>query len=268
MDIRSARTILGQGFNSNENDYLLSYVLGKDRAWLYAHPEYQLGRAQSIRLRELAEKRKAGQPLAYLKGYHEFYGLNFLVNEAVLIPRPETEIAVARAIDTMPTASHLLDLGCGCGNIAIAVAYHRPDLHIVASDISKTALDVARNNAAQHRCKITWVHSDWYQNINGSFDWIIANPPYVAFGDTDADLNAIAAEPELALYAADNGTADLRSVITAAGEHLYKNGTLLVEHGSKQAETVTQLMQGAGFGRIRCLKDAALHPRYTEARRQ
>ena len=268
MDIQTARhytqTILAD--NSGESDYLLSYVLGKDRAWLYAHPEHQLSHTQSGRLSQLAEKRKTGKPLAYLRGYQEFYGLGFVVNEAVLIPRPETEIAVECAINSMPLNARLLDLGSGCGNIAVAIACHRPDVQIVASDISSGALEVAQSNAERHQCDITFVQSDWYQNISGRFDWIIANPPYIAFDDIEVDQDATAAEPDLALYAADNGISALSAVIIDAEKYLHKHGTLLLEHGCKQAGTVKQLMQHAGFEDIRCLKDVAGHPRYTMVR--
>ena len=270
MDIQRARhytqTMLAASSAVDESDYLLSHALGKDRSWLYAHSQYQLNRTQSTRLKQLVEKRKAGTPLAYLKGYREFYGLNFIVNEAVLIPRPETEIAVAQAIESMPTHARLLDLGCGCGNIAIAVAHHRPDLDIVASDVSAEALAVARNNAEQHRCKITFIQSNWYQNIDGRYDWIISNPPYIAYNDTDADKHAISAEPKLALYAGDNGIAGLKAVITGAASYLSKQGVLLVEHGYKQAEITAQLMHATGLCRIRHLKDLAQYPRYTMAR--
>ena len=251
--------------NPGDGDYLLSHILGKDRSWLYAHPEYQLNHTQSKRLRELTEKCKTGKPLAYLKGYQEFYGLDFVVNEAVLIPRPETEIAVECAINSMPPNARLLELGTGCGNIAVAIACHRLDLQIVASDISSDVLDVAQSNAERHRCDITFVQSDWYQNINGCFDWIIANPPYIASEDTDSDQDAIAAEPNLALYAEDNGIAALSTIITHAGKHLAKHGTLLVEHGYKQAEAVKHLMRRAGFEDIHCLKDIAGHSRYAMA---
>ena len=267
MDIQTARhytqTVLAK--NSGDGDYLLSHVLGKDRSWLYAHPEYQLNHAQSERLRELTEKCKAGKPLAYLKGYQEFYGLDFIVNEAVLIPRPETEIAVECAINSMPPNARLLELGTGCGNIAVAIAHHRSDLQIVASDISSDALDVAQSNAQRHQCDITFVQSDWYQNINGCFDWIIANPPYVAFDNTEADQDTITAEPDLALYAKDNGIAALSTIITYAEKHLARHGTLLVEHGYKQAKAVEHLMRRAGFEDIHCLKDIAGHSRYTIA---
>ena len=267
MDIQAARhytkTILAE--NSGDGDYLLGHVLGKDRAWLYAHPEYQLDHSQSKRLRELTEKRKSGKPLAYLRGYQEFYGLDFAVNEAVLIPRPETEIAVECAIDSMPLDARLLELGTGCGNIAIAIARHRPDLQIVASDISSNVLNVAQHNAERYRCNITFVQSDWYQNIRRCFDWIIANPPYISFDDTEADRDAIAAEPDLALYAEDNGIAALGIIIAHAKRHLGKHGTLLVEHGYKQAEAVEHLMQCADFEYTHCLKDIAGYSRYTMA---
>ena len=271
MDLRSARRYTSETLAAysvcDESDYLLSYVLGKDRAWLYAHSEYKLNRIQSKRLKQLVEKRKFGKPMAYLKGYQEFYGLNFYVNEAVLIPRPETEIAVAYAINFAPRQARLLDLGSGCGNIAIAIAYQRPDLYIVASDVSAKALEIAAKNAQLHRCNITLKHSDWYQNIDARFDWIISNPPYIAAGDPDADYRAIAAEPELALYAADHGNAGLKAVITGAHNHLQQAATLLVEHGSKQATITAQLMQTAGFRYIHSLKDASRHRRYTIARR-
>ena len=267
IDIQTARryaqAVLAD--NSGEGDYLLSYVLGKDRAWLYAHPEHQLNRALCKRLRELMEKRKNGKPLAYLKGFQEFYGLDFLVSEAVLIPRPETEIAVEWAINHMPAGARLLDLGTGCGNIAVAIAYHRHDLQTVAGDVSPSALAIAQSNAKRHQCDITFVQSDWYQNISGCFDWIIANPPYVAFDDAETDQATIAAEPDLALYAEDNGVAELSTVIAGAKGHLRKHGTLLVEHGCRQAEAVEYLMQQACFKDIRCRKDVAGHPRYTMA---
>lgn len=269
MDIQNAqhyaRTVLEPNCGIDESDYLLSHVLDKDRSWLYAHPRHKLSRTRNNRFKQLVAKRKAGKPLAYIKGYQEFYSLKFLVDETVLIPRPETEIAVACAINAIPTNARLLDLGTGCGTIAIAIACHRPDLHIVASDISPGALDIARDNAARHRCDITFVHSDWYQNINGHFDWIIGNPPYIAIDDVDADRHAISAEPKLALYAGDDGFAGLNAVITGAGKHLHKHGTLLVEHGCKQAEAVAQRMQYVAFDFIRCLKDTAQHPRYTIA---
>ncbi len=268
MDIQTARHYIQAvlDYDSGEGDYLLSHVLGKDLSWLYSHPEYQLNCAQSSRLSELTDKRKTGKPLAYLKGYREFYGLDFLVDETVLIPRPETEIAVECAINSMLPDARLLDLGTGCGNIAVAIACHRPDLHIVASDISSSALDVAQSNAQLHRCDITFVQSDWYQNINGCFDWIVANPPYIGFDDSEADRDAIAAEPDLALYAKDNGIAELSTIIIDAEQHLLKHGTLLVEHGCRQAETVERLMREAGFDDIDCLEDIAGHPRYTMAR--
>jgi len=262
---RSARAALKAVASADESDYLLAYVLARDRAWLYAHPEYRLDGAAQQHLQRLIARRKAGLPWAYLKGYQEFYGLDFAVNEEVLIPRPETEIAVAYAINSAPKDAAVLDLGSGCGAIAVAVAYHRADLRIVASDLSAEALRVARKNAARHRCKITFVCSDWYQNIAGRFDCIISNPPYVAYGDTDIDRAATAAEPRLALYAGADGSAGLRAVISGAAPHLKHSGTLLVEHGYQQAERVAGLMRAAGFWRIRCLKDNAGHRRYTLA---
>ena len=169
-----------------------------------------------------------------------------------------------RLILCQPEA-RLLDLGTGCGNIAVAIAYYRPDLQIIASDISLNALAVAQNNAKRHQCDIRFVQSDWYQNINGCFDWIIANPPYIAFDDAEADQDSIAAEPNLALYAEENGIAKLSAIIRSAKRHLPNHGTLLVEHGCKQAETVEQLMRQACFEDIRCRRDAAGHPRYTMA---
>ena len=270
MDIQSARhytrETLATYAVSDDSDYLLSYVLGKDRAWLYAHSEYKLNCTQSNRLKQLVRERKDGKPLAYLKGYREFYGLNFYVNEAVLIPRPETEIAVCYAIDCALPDSRLLDLGSGCGNIAIAIAHHRPDLHIVASDVSPQALDITKRNAQLQRCDITLKHSDWYQNIDDRFDWIISNPPYIAAQDPDADHQAISAEPKLALYAKDNGLAGLKAVIAGAKNHLNRNGTLLVEHSPKQATITAQLMRAADFEYTDTLNDGANHPRYTLAR--
>lgn len=272
MDLSVARRYIRETLvsdrSADESDYLLSHVLNKERAWLYAHSEYRLNETESTRLRQLVEKRKSGTPWAYLKGYKEFYGLQFSVSDAVLIPRPETEIAVELAINLMPANGCLLDLGTGSGNIAIAIAYHRPDLNIVAADISTDALDAARSNAKRHHRKITFVHSDWYRNIDVNtyrFDWIISNPPYIAYNDSEIDRQATDAEPELALYAEDNGIAELKTVIEGARKYLNSNGTLLVEHGYAQAEAVSQLMQSIGFAHTCCLRDTALYQRYTVA---
>lgn len=251
---------------SDESDYLICLALQQTRAWVYANSEYQPNPKEIAHLEQLVTKRVSNTPLAYLRTTQEFYSLDFEVNNHVLIPRPETEIIVAQAIALLPKQAQVIDMGTGCGNIAISIASHRPDVDITAIDISVEALNIAQRNATRHRCDIRLIQSDWYTEINEHFDCIISNPPYIAPDDCHIASSVASSEPHQALYASENGLSELRQVIEGARTHLNKGGLIIVEHGWHQATAVTKLMQQAGFESSQSISDEAGNPRCTIAK--
>lgn len=236
---------------------LLAHALGVRREWLIAHPEAEVSEPQRAAFAALAARRARGEPLAYLLGAQEFYGREFAVSPAVLIPRPETELLVDAALDALRgvVAPRVLDLGTGSGCIAITLALERADAAVTAVDRSPAALAVARANAARLGARVTLVESDWYANVQGRFDAIVANPPYVAAGDPH--LPALRDEPRHALTDQADGLSYLRAIAAGAPAHLQPGAPLLVEHGYDQGAAVRALFEGAGFGAVRTLRDAA-----------
>ena len=229
---------------------LLQNVLQVNRAWLLSHPEYLLSDAQHVRYKTLFERRLSGEPIAYLIGEREFYGLTFKVTPATLIPRPETELLVELALQRIPQngACCVLDLGTGSGAIALSIAHARPDAEVVAADASVAALEVAQFNA-QHLGlnNVRFLHSDWFAAIQGAhFDLIVSNPPYVADGDTHLMQGDLRFEPRSALASGADGLDDIRQIILQAKAHLNPDGWLLLEHGHDQAAQVRALLQQAG----------------------
>ncbi len=236
---------------------LLAHVLGVPREYLIAHPEAAVGPQQHAQFVALAERRARGEPLPYLLGKQEFYGREFEVDPAVLIPRPETELLVDATLEALRgmAAPRVLDLGAGSGCIAITLALERPDAAVTAADRSAAALAVARANARRLGAGVTFVESDWLAGVEKDFDAIVANPPYVAAGDPH--LPALADEPLHALAGGADGLAHLRTIVAGAPAHLRAGGQLLVEHGYDQGAAVRALFTVAGFTTVRTLRDAA-----------
>ncbi len=262
--IGTARAILRRRLNSGiEADCLLCRTLACARPYLYAHPETVLAPARKRRLETLLQRRLDGVPLAYLTGVREFFSLEFEVTPAVLIPRPETETLVEIAIKIAPGNADVLDLGTGCGTIAVALARARPDAAITACDNSRGALAVAIRNAQRlGASNVSFVASDWFEQLpDARYDVIVANPPYVRDGDPDLDPAVAAYEPTAAVVAQDHGLADLRRIIGGAPARLRDGGALAVEHGHTQAAAVAGLMHAAGFSDIHCAADLAGRPR-------
>jgi release factor glutamine methyltransferase len=234
-----------------EAQVLLGFVVGRERSWLIAHRDDALSAAQAAAFFALAKRRRDGEPVAYLTGVREFWGLPLAVTPAVLIPRPETETLVELALARMPLdrAVRVLDLGTGSGAIALALAHERPRALVVGSDASEAALAVATANAARlDLVRAKFVHANWYDGVpEGEFDLIVSNPPYVAGGDphlTDGDLRF---EPAAALTPGGNGLDALAAIIAGAPARLVAGGTVLVEHGYDQADAVRALLLGAGL---------------------
>jgi release factor glutamine methyltransferase len=241
-----------------DREVLLAHVLGCDRGRLYSHPERIVDEA---RIGPLLERRARAEPVAYLTGRREFWSLDLAVTRDVLIPRPETELLVELVLAHVPESGSVLDLGTGSGAIALAVASERTRARIVASDVSLTALAVARANAVRLGFDVRFVHSDWYGAILGCFDVIVANPPYVAAGDPH--LDALVFEPRDALVAGADGLDALRRVVGGAAGHLAERGWLIVEHGHDQGDAVRSLFRDQAFRGIESRRDLAGYERAT-----
>lgn len=246
-------------------ELLISHVMSLSRVQILTHPEYQLTNEQLIHLGTEVAQLREDFPIAYILGQREFWGLSFKVNPAVLIPRPETELLVQWAIERAPQGGRLLDLGTGSGAIAIAIESERRDLLITAVDCSEAALKVAKKNAVDHQSRVTFLNSNWFSNVTGHWDIIVANPPYIAPGD--AHLPALQAEPQLALVSPNKGLADLKQIIENSPNYLAPGGMLALEHGYNQAEPVNKMMNANGFTQVESMQDLAFIARATSGRR-
>jgi release factor glutamine methyltransferase len=250
-------------------EILVAHVLGAGRAALASDPARLLAPGELMALESLARRRLAGEPVAYLTGQREFWSLLLEVTPDVLVPRPETELLVERALAAIGAVARptVLDLGTGSGAIAIAIAASRPDADVVATDVSAAALAVAQRNAARHGlANLRFLQGDWYGPVAaGSFDAIVSNPPYVAEGEPA--LAALAHEPRLALVAGRGGLEALAAVCAGAPARLAPRGRLVVEHGAGQGPAVRGLVRAAGLTDVVTLRDLAGHERATEGMR-
>jgi release factor glutamine methyltransferase len=239
---------------------LLAAAGGFSEASVLAFPEKSLPGEAEARFKEYVQRRQGGEPVAYILGLKEFYGLELAVSPAVLIPRPETELLVDLALQR--DFSSVADLGTGSGAVALAIKRHRPQARVVAVDSSAAALAVAKRNAATHGLEIELRHGRWIEPLAGErFDLIVANPPYVAEGDPHlADLGH---EPRGALVAGPDGLEATREIVREAPRHLAKGGWLLLEHGIGQSSSVRALLAGAGLEELRSWPDLAGIPRVT-----
>lgn len=244
-----------------EAQCLLQAVLQVNRAYLLTHPEQLLSDAQQARFDALFERRRSGEPIAYLLGEREFYGLTFKVSPATLIPRPETELLVEQAVRRIPQQAicRVLDLGTGSGAIALSIAHAHPRAEVVAVDISPAALEVAQINTQQLKLgNVRLLQSDWFTALRGErFDIIVSNPPYVAVGDAHLMQGDVRFEPRIALASGANGLQDIGHICVQAKIHLNDYGWLLFEHGYDQAAQVRVLLQQSGFVEIFSARDLA-----------
>ncbi len=244
-----------------ETRMLLCHVGGFSRVQLITQSDRQLSAEQIATLNNLVQKRVDGQPLAYLLGEREFYGLNFKVSPAVLIPRPDTELLVELALQHTPDNSSLLDMGTGSGAIAISIAAQGRDLQVHASDISAAALEIAQFNAdklLKDRDSIAFYQSDWYQQIPPQqFHTIVSNPPYIVKDDEHLSQGDLRFEPINALTDHADGLSAYRKIIGDAPAYLAKNGWLLMEHGYHQSQDVQALLREHGFSEVQSWQDLA-----------
>lgn len=250
---------------------LLRHVMQRDAAYLIAHGEEALDPQRAAAFDILVARRAAGEPVAYITGTREFFGLDFRVTPAVLIPRPETELLVELAFARIAPEQEcqVLDLGTGSGCVAISIARHRPRAQVTAIDCSTEALALARENAlALGVLNVTFARGEWFGPVaDQRLDLIVANPPYVAENDPHLALGDVRFEPRIALVAGADGLDAIRAIVAGAERRLVPRGWLLFEHGYEQGAASRALLQAAGFRGVGSWRDLAGHERVSGGRK-
>ncbi|MDB5727236.1 MAG: prmC [Noviherbaspirillum sp.] len=241
-----------------ETRILLTHALKLSRVQLITQSERAVDADEARVLSSLFQRRLNGEPIAYLVGEREFYGLPFHVTPDVLIPRPETELLVELAVERLPPRGRVLDMGTGSGAIAVAIGCTRPDAEVTALDVSHAALSVARRNAARNGASVMFLESDWFSGVSDdAFDLIVANPPYIVDNDPHLSRGDLRFEPLSALTDHADGLSALRAIVDGAPHHLAADGWLLMEHGYDQAAAVRGLLAQAGYAHVQSWKDLA-----------
>lgn len=265
----AASNLAGHIEAKREAQILLGHALGVSRAWLSAHgDDVAQARAATV-FRDLVRRRRAGEPVAYLVGMREFYGLDFRVSPDVLIPRADTETLIDAALEilTPPAGLEVLDLGTGNGCVAITIAHERSAARVTAVDVSVAALNVARENAVAIGVDVEFVRGTWFEPLAGRrFDLIVSNPPYVAAGDPHLQQGDLRFEPAAALVSGVDGLTDIRTIVAGAPAFLRAGGWLLFEHGYDQAGVCRDLLYDAGFAEVIGRADIAGLPRVAGGR--
>lgn len=230
---------------------LLAHVLGRSRTWLYTWGDREVEPAEAKRFNALVERREQGEPVAWLLGYREFFGLRLAVSPHTLIPRPDTETLVEQALTHMPASDvRALDLGTGSGAIALALASERPDWQVTGIDIVAEAVTLAQRNAETLSItNVRFEQGDFFSALAPSmrFELIVSNPPYIDASDEHLGLGDVRFEPRSALVAGQDGMADLLHLIETARDFLTVGGWLMLEHGHQQGEAVRAALENAGY---------------------
>jgi release factor glutamine methyltransferase len=279
LNIRDAlQHLTSLGVARSEVRLLAAHALQCDPAWLVQHDTDELSATQFEAIRLLIARRVAGEPIAYVLGYREFYGRRFKCTPAALIPRQETELLVEEVITCTPMRVDdetgrmqfdVLDVGTGTGCIAITLALEcalaNVQARVTACDLSRDALALARENAAALGANVRFVESDWFSAFdeNDQFDAIVSNPPYIAPNDPHLFKGDLRFEPWLALQDRVDGLESYRELARGAKKHLRDGGVLIVEHGFDQGESVPAIFDEAGFNDVETIRDLAGHPRMT-----
>ena len=263
---------------------LLAHVTQQQPVWLLTHDECALTPVQTEHYFSLIGRRVAGEPMAYLLGYREFYGRCFSVATGVLIPRPETELLVDVAIQTLATkvgadeptkqqggrakdarikvadggTAQVLDLGTGSGCIAISIALELPAANVTGIDASAQALAIAGHNAHALHATVTLLESDWFAALGTQrFDLIVSNPPYIAERDPHLEQGDLRHEPATALASGHDGLTAIRRIVAVAPQHLLPGAALWLEHGYDQGDAVRELLRQRGFTKVASQRDLA-----------
>lgn len=243
---------------------LLCFVLNKKRAYLFAWPEKELNEVQNQQFLTLLSRRLSGEPVAHIVGTHEFWSVELEVNASTLIPRPETELLVELALNHAKSEMRLLDMGTGTGAVALALASELPDSQVLGVDKIDAAIALADRNKARNGLKnVTFSNSDWFSDVDGCFDIIVSNPPYIELDDPHLNRGDLRFEPHTALVAGVSGLDDINIIIKQSKDYLFEQGWLMLEHGYKQAEAVRRLFISAGFDCVETVRDLSNNDRVT-----
>ncbi len=246
-------------------ELLLCEVLGRPRSFLFTWPDKILSADQQARFERLLVRRKQGEPVAHLLGYRDFWTLRLKVSPDTLIPRPDTETLVEQALALLPELpARVADLGTGTGAIALALASERPQWQLIATDLHPGAVALTRENAAAHGLNnVAVLQGSWCAPLQGDFDMIVSNPPYIDPEDPHLSQGDVRFEPLSALTAEEKGMADLRTIAEQAKTHLKPGGWLLFEHGYDQGEAVRDLLQTLGYAQVCTQRDLGDNDRVT-----
>jgi release factor glutamine methyltransferase len=267
MQVQQAiQSLCGLGIERLDAQMLVLHVLQRpmgNRAWLLAHSDDEIAAAEQQHLTAFALRRRQGEPMAYITGHKEFYGLDLQVDARVLDPRADTETLVDWVLDVIPSSGpigadqslRVMDLGTGSGAVALAIQHQRPKWQVHALDYSADALAVAHANAERLKLPVVFRQGSWLQNVNERFHVIASNPPYIALHDQH--LDALRHEPLAALASGTDGLDDIRTIIVQAPRCLEPGGRLLLEHGYDQADAVRELLRNAGFLEVQSRTDLA-----------
>lgn len=255
-------------------EILMAKAIKKNRSYLYTWPEKQLSTNEINEFRFLLSSRLIGKPIAYILGKKEFWGLEFKVNESTLIPRPDTEIVVDKAIELAKKIQQnntldkvkVLDLGTGSGAIICSIKHELKNIDAFAIEVDKVAIKIAKINAQNLSLDINFIKSNWFNELKPSshlFNLIVANPPYIEEQDQHLKQGDLKFEPISALASGKDGLRDITHICQQASKFLVNNGWLLIEHGYNQAHKVKELMQQNDFGKIETIKDHGGNDRAT-----
>ena len=257
---------------------LLQHATGKSRTQILAFDETEIDEKVRLKLTALLDRRLKGEPIAYILGEKEFWSLPLNVSEGTLIPRPDTEILVEKAsqialekLEENPSHFRILDLGTGTGAIALALASELSlicqkkaiQLDVIGVDLMPEVVKLAQSNAEKNQLKVQFLQSRWFENVEGQFDIIVSNPPYIDETDEHLSQGDVRFEPRSALVAGENGLADLRHLIEYAPEHLNDGGYLLLEHGWKQGEEVRSIFWQNHWQGVATIRDYGDNERVT-----
>jgi len=270
MRVTIGEALARAGIEPREARHLLAQAAGVPESRIVAYPEQLLDESVRARFDAWAARRRGGEPVAYLTGRREFYGLSLRVTPAVLIPRHESELLVERAVAVLPQGARarVLDLGTGSGALALAIKRARPAAEVIAVDASDAALAVARGNASALGLEVGWRLGSWFAAVAGErFEVVVSNPPYVAHGDPHLGQDDLRFEPRAALDGGIDGLDAIRCIVAGAAAHLTPGGWLFFEHGYDQAAAVRRLIADAGLERADTWRDLAGQERVSGATR-